>query len=78
MRKTTITALVACGCLLAAAAPAQAAPKDPVRALKAELTSGRGVRFTETTVLSGDRKTKIQSRKGTFQFNAYRWARQGY
>jgi hypothetical protein len=70
VQKTTITALVACGCLLAAATPAQAAPKDPVRALKSELTSGRGVRFTETTMLSGDGKTKIQSRKGTFQFNA--------
>ncbi|GAA2207622.1 hypothetical protein GCM10009850_030800 [Nonomuraea monospora] len=68
MRKTTITALVACGSLLVAAAPAQAAPKDPVRALKAKLTSGHGVRFTETTTLSGG--TRIQSRKGTFQFNA--------
>ncbi|GAA2821441.1 hypothetical protein [Nonomuraea rubra] len=70
MQKTTITALVACGCLVMAATPAQAAPKDPVRALKSELASGRGVRFTETTTLTGDGKTKIQSRKGTFQFNA--------
>ncbi|MFC5818543.1 hypothetical protein [Nonomuraea harbinensis] len=70
MKKTTITALVACGCLLAAGAPAQAAPKDPVRALKSKLASGHGVRFTETTTLSGGGKKKIQSRKGTFQFNA--------
>ncbi|MDA0635595.1 hypothetical protein OUY22_19420 [Nonomuraea sp. MCN248] len=70
MRKVVITALVACGCLLAGAVPAQAAPKDPVRALKSELAPGHGVRFTETTTLVGDGKTKIQSRKGTFQFNA--------
>ncbi|AQZ62137.1 unnamed protein product [[Actinomadura] parvosata subsp. kistnae] len=70
MQKTTITALVACGCLLVAAAPAQAAPKDPVRALKAQLTPGHGVRFTETTTLSGGGKAKLQSRKGTFQLDA--------
>ncbi|MGI5272396.1 hypothetical protein ACQEUU_24795 [Nonomuraea sp. CA-218870] len=70
MRKVMITALVACGCLLAGAVPAQAALKDPVRALKSKLTPGHGVRFTETTTLVGDGKTKIQSRKGTFQFNA--------
>ncbi|WP_344862901.1 hypothetical protein [Planomonospora alba] len=68
--KTTIAALMACGFLLAAAAPAQAAPKDPVRALKGKLTSGHGVRFTETTTLSGDDTIKIQSRKGIFQFDA--------
>ncbi|MET7339259.1 hypothetical protein [Nonomuraea sp. NPDC005650] len=49
--KKTITALVVCGALLVTAAPAQAAPKDPVRALKAELVAGHGVRFTETSRL---------------------------
>lgn len=68
--KKTITAMATCGALLVTATPAQAAPKDPVRALKSELSPGHGVRFTETTILSGDPKTKIQSRKGTFQFNA--------
>ncbi|MEU6715210.1 hypothetical protein ABZ897_27405 [Nonomuraea sp. NPDC046802] len=68
--KKTITAMVTCGALLVTAAPAQAAPKDPVRALKAVLVSGHGVRFTETTTLSGDPAIKLQSRKGTFQFNA--------
>ncbi|MEV5889079.1 hypothetical protein [Nonomuraea fuscirosea] len=73
MRRTMITALVACGCLLTTTVPAQAAaaaPKDPVRALKGKLAPGRGVRFTETTTLSGEEKVKLQSRKGTFQFNA--------
>ncbi|MFG1948537.1 hypothetical protein [Nonomuraea sp. NPDC048826] len=70
MRKIMITALVACGCLLVGTAPAQAAPKDPVRALKSKLKTGHGVRFTETTVLVGGGKTKIQSRKGTFRFDA--------
>ncbi|MGW0811502.1 hypothetical protein [Nonomuraea sp. NPDC002799] len=68
--KKTITALTACGALLVAAAPAQAAPNDPVRALKGKLTSGHGVRFTETSTLVGGGKVKLQSRKGTFQFNA--------
>jgi hypothetical protein len=68
--KKTITALVACGALLVPATPAQAAPKDPVQALKGKLISGHGVRFTETTTLSGDDKVKLQDRKGTFQFNA--------
>ncbi|MFB9208734.1 hypothetical protein ACFFV7_46655 [Nonomuraea spiralis] len=70
MKKTMITALAASCCLLTATVPAQAAPKDPVRALKAVLTSGHGVRFTETTTLSGGKNNKFQSRKGTFQFNA--------
>ncbi|MGW5159316.1 hypothetical protein ACWEPN_27885 [Nonomuraea wenchangensis] len=48
MLKKTITALAVCGVFLVTAAPAQAAPKDPVRALKAKLVPGHGVRFTET------------------------------
>ncbi|MEV0591416.1 hypothetical protein [Nonomuraea cavernae] len=77
--KKTITTLAVGGSLLVAvpaeAAPAQVVPvqavsKDPVRALKGKLATGRGVRFTETTTLSGDDKTEVQSRKGTFQFNA--------
>jgi hypothetical protein len=70
MRKTII-ALAACAPLLAALPAHATAPKakDPVRALKGEFVAGHGVRFTETTTLSGDPK-KVQSRKGTFQFNA--------
>jgi hypothetical protein len=70
MRKTIIV-LVACAPLLVALPAHATAPKakDPVRALKGEFVAGHGVRFTETTTLSGE-KTKVQSRKGTFQFNA--------
>ncbi|MFI7454097.1 hypothetical protein ACIBQX_41865 [Nonomuraea sp. NPDC049714] len=70
MRKTII-ALAACAPLLVALPAHATAPKakDPVRALKSEFVAGHGVRFTETTTLSGE-KTKVQSRKGTFQFNA--------
>ncbi|MFD1545340.1 hypothetical protein [Nonomuraea guangzhouensis] len=69
--KKMITSLVACGALLVPATPAQAtAPKDPVQALKSKLIAGHGVRFTETTTLSGDDKVKLQDRKGMFQFNA--------
>lgn len=70
MRKTII-ALAACAPLLAALPAHATAPKakDPVRALKGEFVAGHGVRFTETTTLSGE-KIKEQSRKGTFQFNA--------
>ncbi|PZG06400.1 hypothetical protein [Nonomuraea aridisoli] len=71
--KRTIITLAACGSLLATATPAEAAPKDPARALKAQLKSGHGVRFTETTTIatpSGGDRTKIQDRKGTLQFSA--------
>lgn len=68
--KSMITALVAGGTLLVTAAPAQAAPKDPVRALKTQLVTGHGVRFTETTTLvDGDDKTAFQRRTGAFQFS---------
>jgi hypothetical protein len=64
--KTMITALAAAGALLLTATPAQAAPKDPVRALKAQFATGHGVRFTEATRHC---KTSVQTRKGTFQFD---------
>jgi hypothetical protein len=69
--KKTIIALAACAPLLVALPAQAAAPKvkDPVRALKGEFVAGHGVRFTETSILSGP-KTKVQSRKGTLQFNA--------
>ncbi|GAB2951607.1 hypothetical protein ACFMQL_40195 [Nonomuraea fastidiosa] len=68
--KETIIALAACGAVLAPAVPAHAAPaEDPLRALKSKLVAGHGVRFTETTVLSGDGKITLQKRKGAFQFD---------
>lgn len=72
MRRTIIV-LAVCAPLLVALPAQAAAPKvkDPVRALKGEFVAGHGVRFTETTTLSGEARTvKGQSRKGTFQFDA--------
>ncbi|WP_431912676.1 hypothetical protein [Nonomuraea jabiensis] len=66
-----ITTLVACGALLAGAAPAQAVTKDPVQALKAVLASGHGMYFTETTtLLEGADERAERRRKGVFEFNA--------
>jgi hypothetical protein len=70
MRKL-ITALVACGALLAGAAPAQAVTEDPVQALKAVLAPGHGVHFTETTtLLDGAVEQAERRREGVFEFNA--------
>jgi hypothetical protein len=69
MRKTA-TALAICGALMAVALPAQAAPKDPVGALKAKLMPGHGVRFTETTTWSdGTDQRQAQENKGVFEFD---------
>ncbi|MEW9555821.1 hypothetical protein [Nonomuraea sp. NPDC050783] len=70
--KKTITLVVACGVLALVAVPAHAAhaaPKDPVSALKATMTPGHGVRFTDT-VTWGDGLDEMGARdaKGTFQF----------
>lgn len=69
--KKMITALAACAALSVVAAPAQAATKDPVSALKAKLVPGHGVRFTETVNWSnGTEETEAQDREGVFQFDA--------
>ncbi|MFI7618291.1 hypothetical protein ACIBP6_44445 [Nonomuraea terrae] len=68
--KRTVTTLALCGAVLAAAIPAHAASKDPVRALEAKLTPGHGVRFTETaTFVDGLDERHAQKRKGAFQFD---------
>ncbi|MEV0201605.1 hypothetical protein [Nonomuraea sp. NPDC050691] len=52
------------------AVPAEVAPKDPLRALKARLVPGHGVRFTEATSLKADGVTApLLKRTGTFQFS---------
>ncbi|MGI5491454.1 hypothetical protein [Microtetraspora malaysiensis] len=69
--RRAITILVACGALLAGAAPAQAVTKNPVQALKAVLAPGHGMHFTETTTFSdGDVERTERRRKGVFEFNA--------
>ncbi|QFY05484.1 hypothetical protein GBF35_01245 [Nonomuraea phyllanthi] len=69
MKKTITVLLTVSGALLVAAAPAQAAAKDPVRALKAEMVAGHGVRFTETANWSDGLDTlQAYTNKGVFQF----------
>ncbi|MGW3350411.1 hypothetical protein ACWDA3_44525 [Nonomuraea rubra] len=67
-----ITALVACGALLTAAAPVQAvAAKDPVRALKVVLAAEGGVHITETTTLMEGADERAERRRdGELRFNA--------
>ncbi|SDK44601.1 hypothetical protein [Nonomuraea jiangxiensis] len=69
--KLTIIVLAAGATLAAGTGPAQAAPQeDPVRAFKATLVAGHGVRFTETaTVVDGTEERK-QTSRGTFRFDS--------
>ncbi|TMR94760.1 hypothetical protein [Nonomuraea basaltis] len=69
--KKMISALLVCGTLLVATAPAQAAPQDPVRALKAKLVAGHGVHFTEIADWSDGTDTEqAYTNKGVLQFDA--------
>ncbi|MER6008322.1 hypothetical protein ABT120_58010 [Nonomuraea angiospora] len=69
--KKMITVALVCGAFLVAAAPAQAAPQDPVRALKAKLVAGHGVRFTEKADWSDGTDTEqAYINKGVLQFDA--------
>ncbi|GAA3202123.1 hypothetical protein GCM10020216_000400 [Nonomuraea helvata] len=55
--------------LTVAAAPAQAAPKDPVGVLKATVAAGHGVRFTgDVTWTDGTDERGARDIKGVFQF----------
>src|SRR5690349_14539573 len=52
-----------------AVTPAQAAPADPVAALKSLLAAGKGVKFTDvTTLLAFEGDTTFLKRTGSFQF----------
>ncbi|MFC4111762.1 hypothetical protein [Nonomuraea zeae] len=54
---------------LVTATPAQAAPVDPVKALKKQFVSGHGVRISETTRVTVDGKTSTAGKTtGTFEF----------
>ncbi|MEU4572081.1 hypothetical protein [Nonomuraea sp. NPDC023979] len=54
---------------LAVAAPAQAAPKDPLAAVKKQLVAGKGVSFTEaTTYVRDDGPEPYLKRTGRFMF----------
>ncbi|MEW1838922.1 hypothetical protein AB0392_13280 [Nonomuraea angiospora] len=70
MKKMMITAVVVCGAFLVNAAPAQAAPTDPVRALKTKLVAGLGVRIAETADWSDGTDTEqAYTNKGVLQFD---------
>jgi len=61
--------IVADSAVLIAAAPAQAAPKDPAKAVKAQLVAGHGVRFSETIKQVSDGTSSVLVRRsGTLQF----------
>ncbi|GAA3420179.1 hypothetical protein [Streptosporangium vulgare] len=52
-----------------AVTPAQAAPADPVAALKSRFAAGKGVKFTDvTTLLAFEGNTSFLKRTGSFQF----------
>ncbi|MEV1166898.1 hypothetical protein [Nonomuraea sp. NPDC049784] len=69
MKRTIAGAVVAAMAMLVAATPAEAAPADPVRALKAKLVAGKGVKFTDVTSLLQDSgKVTFLRRTGTLQF----------
>ncbi|WP_433437656.1 hypothetical protein [Nonomuraea sp. CA-141351] len=69
MKRTIAGAVVAAMAMLVAATPAEAAPADPVRALKAKLVAGKGVKFTDvTSLLQDSEKTTFLKRTGTMQF----------
>jgi hypothetical protein len=61
--------MVAGSAVLIASAPAQAAPKDPVKAVKAQLVAGHGVRFSETIKKVKDGTSSVVVRRsGTLGF----------
>ncbi|WP_156325733.1 hypothetical protein [Nonomuraea sp. SBT364] len=60
---------VASAAALALATPAQAAPKDPVAAVKKQLVAGKGVSFADTTTwLKDDGTEPYLKRKGKLMF----------
>ncbi|WP_066366944.1 hypothetical protein [Herbidospora mongoliensis] len=70
-----ISALSAAALLLTATPAQAAAPKDPVKAVRALLSPGKGVRFTDVTdiVTNGDGVT-VQRRTGSLMFGKGRIA----
>ncbi|MCA2224364.1 hypothetical protein [Nonomuraea aurantiaca] len=67
--KLMITALTAGVAVLVSSVPAQAAPKNPVAALKAQLVAGHGVRFTDVSAFVGAvNEDPLVRRTGSIQF----------
>lgn len=70
MKRMIAGAVVAAMVSIVAATPAEAAATDPVKALKAKLGAGKGVKFTDVTSLVDDETTPFLKRKGALQFGA--------
>ncbi|NRQ37938.1 hypothetical protein HII36_39830 [Nonomuraea sp. NN258] len=68
--KRILTGLaLAAAATLVATPPAQAAPVDPVKALKKQFVAGHGVRISETSVIKADGKNAgTMKTTGTFAF----------
>ncbi|TMR98085.1 hypothetical protein [Nonomuraea basaltis] len=63
MKRILAGLAMACAATLVTAAPAQAAPMDPVKALKKQYVAGHGVRISETTRIKvgGDTATSAKT-----------------
>ncbi|MEV0380126.1 hypothetical protein [Nonomuraea sp. NPDC050643] len=69
MKRILVGLALASSAALITAAPAQAAPVDPSKALKKQYVAGHGVRFSETTRSQADGKTVASlSRTGALEF----------
>ncbi|GIH90346.1 hypothetical protein ACFFMN_07565 [Planobispora siamensis] len=70
MKRVIAGAVAAVAITSVAAAPAQAASADPVKALESRLVAGKGVKFTDITTLVEfqDNRTPFLRRTGSFQF----------
>ncbi|MGW5156574.1 hypothetical protein ACWEPN_13935 [Nonomuraea wenchangensis] len=67
--KQALLAIAALAALTVPALPAHAAPKDPVKALKATIVPGHGVRYTgSVTWKDGTDERGARDLKGAFQF----------
>ncbi|HLU74045.1 MAG TPA: hypothetical protein VKZ82_17800 [Nonomuraea sp.] len=69
MKRIIAGLALACAATLVTAVPAQAAPKNPVTAVKKQLAPGKGVKFTERTTID-DSVTRMifVRRSGTLAF----------
>ncbi|MFG1707201.1 hypothetical protein ACFLIM_28795 [Nonomuraea sp. M3C6] len=69
MKRILAGLALATAAALVTATPAQAAPADPVKALKKQFVSGHGVRFSETARITVDGKsTGTTKTTGSFEF----------
>ncbi|MFI6596425.1 hypothetical protein ACIBHX_09255 [Nonomuraea sp. NPDC050536] len=69
MKKMLAGLALATAATAIAAAPAQAAPKEPVAAVKQQFVPGKGVKFTDrASLVEGARRAILMRRNGTFEF----------